>query len=292
MMGLALVLAVAGTAPSGALPVRLAPVTCPGFPDAGVRAALAVEIRDRLVAEATPTPPDFALVSVACARDDAELLIVRQGSGVPVRRQVPLAAVAPDARPRAMAIAIAELLRVDLARNEPVPEPAPAPPPAPAPAPRKVVVTFDGAPFVFGWYSSGDKQAWTTGLQLRFAFLRPTETVPRRNSAWGVALGFDEHGPDAVNRFVMALGASALIRRRQDRFIFELGLGGRFGTVSDYTVNASPASGSVYGPFGSLAVETPLYKWSFSRLAVEAGADGGPFADRWARLVLGGGGYF
>ena len=90
MIGLALVLAVAGAAPSGPLPVRLAPVTCPGFPDAGVRTALAVEIRDRLIADATPAPPDFALISVACAGDDAELLIVRQGGGVPVRRQVPL----------------------------------------------------------------------------------------------------------------------------------------------------------------------------------------------------------
>ncbi|HEY7374876.1 MAG TPA: hypothetical protein VIF57_22125 [Polyangia bacterium] len=71
---LALVMAAAGVAPAGAPPVRLAPVTCPGIPDADVRAALRVELRDRLVRETAPAPPDFALVSVACHGDEADLL--------------------------------------------------------------------------------------------------------------------------------------------------------------------------------------------------------------------------
>ena len=284
---LALLMAAAGAARADAPPVRLAPVTCPGFPDADVRAALRVEIRDRLVPETAPAPPDFALVSVACHGDDADLLadllIVRQGSGGPVRRRVPLAAAAPAARPRTVALAIAELLRVDLARNEP-PVPTVAPP-TPAPS---FVVALSGTPVLVGGYSSAGQWAFFTGLQLRAAFESATEPSPGRAWGWGLALALDDNNPNG-DRFNMAAAVSALVRRRGEIFTWELGLGGRFGRAWDYRADATPPAANIYGPFGALAVDAQVRDRGFSRLAVEAGADAGPLGGSWVRFVISGG---
>jgi hypothetical protein len=279
---LALLIAAAGAAPAGAPPVRLAPVTCPGFPDADVRAALRVELRDRLVAETAPAPPDFALVSVACAGDDADLMIVHQGSGAPVRRRVPLSAAAPAARPRTVALAIAELLRVDLARNEP------PPPTTPAPPPPSFMVAISGTPLVVGGSSSAGTWSFFTGIQLRGAFESATAPSPGRAWGWGLALALDDNNPNG-DRYAFALGASALVRRHGEIFTWELGLGGRFGRAWDSRVDASPPAANFYGPFGALAVDAQVRDRGFSRMAIEAGADTGPLGGSWVRFVISGG---
>jgi len=291
-MWAALLMTAAGVAPGAALPVRLAPVTCPAFTDVALRAALRVEVRDRLMAEAAPAPADFALVSVACVGDDASLLIVRQGGGTPARRQVPLSEVVTDARPRAVAIAVAELLRVDLARNEPPPTAAAALQTASstiAPARPAMAIALSGTPLLLGGYFASGTGYWFSGLQLRVAFETPIEPVPGRAWGFGVALGLDGHGPSGVDRFSVTGEVSVLLRRQGPIFSYELGLGGRFGRTWDYKLAASPPSANLVGVLGSLAVERVISGRSFSRLAVEAGADSGPLGGRWARLVLAGG---
>jgi hypothetical protein len=182
-----------------------------------------------------------------------------------------------------VAIAIAELLRVDLARNEP--PPAAAPPAAPAPA---FTVALSGTPLVVGGHSSGGNWSFFTGLQLRAAFESATEPAPGRAWGWGVALALDDNNPNG-DRFDMAAGVSALVRRRGEIFTWELGLGARFGRAWDYRVDASPPAANVYGPFGALAVDAQVRDRGFSRMAVEAGADAGPLGGRWARFVISGG---
>ncbi|MFL5307976.1 MAG: hypothetical protein ACJ8F1_22355, partial [Polyangia bacterium] len=255
------------------------------FPDANVRAALRVEIRDRLVPETAPAPGDFALVSVACAGDDAELLIVRQAAGSPVRRLVPLRDVAPDARPRAVAIAVAELLRVDLARNEP------PPPPVPLAIPRKVFFAFDGTPFVVGRYFTGTKTRWFSGSQVRVSLDSATDPAGGRRWGWGLALVFDVDNP-GTGPTAAAVGAAALIRRAGAVITWELGLGGRIGEALDDSLNASPRSAHFYGPFGSLAAQAQSWGRLFSRFAVEGGIDSGPLGGGWARLILSAGVHF
>lgn len=287
MIGFLLALAVAAVDPSRAMPVRLAPVSCQGLTDAALRAALRVELRDRLVVEAPPAPADFALVSVACAGDRVDLLIVRQESGAPVRRQVPTADVAPDARPRAVAIAIAELLRVDAARPEPA-----APPPATVPTtppPPKTIFALSGTPLVLGGYFSGPKHYWTWGVQLRLAWGRAIEPVPGRRWGWGLAVGLEDDMPGAADRMSAAGTAAALVRWQGAVLTGELGAGARFGRAWDYAEGASSPSANFFGPFGSLALEGHFQLHNFSRLAVESGFDSGPLGGGWARLVLGGG---
>ena len=285
MIWLAVVLAAAGLSPNEALPVRLAPVICPGFPDPAVRAALRVEIRDRLISEAAPAPADFTLVSVACAGQDAELLVVRQGTGVPVRRRVPLVAVVPDARPRAVALAIAELLRVDLARNEPPPPPSPPPPP-----PSAFMMALSGTPFVLGGYLSGEKKYWFQGLQLRLAFESATQPSPGRAWAWGLALAADSNGLAGPDRYSFVGSVAALLRHEQSRFAWELDVGARIGRTWDQSVGATPQVANLYGPFASLALDSSQgWQHGFSRFALETGSDSGPLGGRWVRLVVAGG---
>jgi hypothetical protein len=279
---LALLIAATGVAaPSGPLPVRLAPVTCPGFPDADVRAALQVELRDRLIPETAPSPPDFALVSVACAGSDADLLIVRQATGTPVRRRVPLGEVVPDARPRAVAIAVAELLRVDLARNAPPPPPEPPPP-----LPSGMAVAISGAPVCLGGYLSGRSRYEFNAFQLRFAFESWVAPIPGQRWGWGFALGLDSTSLGGVDVASIAGAASALVRWRWKEFTWELGAGARLGHAWDYRVNPSPPSDNFLGPFASLAVDGVVYERAFSRVAFEGGFDSGPLGGSWIRLIL------
>ncbi len=272
--------------PSRALPVRLAPVTCPGLSDGDLRAALRVELRDRLAVETAPAPPDFALVSVACAGDGIDLMIVHQSSGAPVRRHVPLAEAAPDARPRVAAIAVAELLRVDAVRAEPPAVRAAAPP---APPPPARVFVLGGTPLLLGGYFSGPKAYWTIGVQLRLALQQALD--PRRGPrwGWGVAVGIDDAMSGASNRNNVAGTAAALVRRQGAVFTWELGLGGRFGRAWDYSLGASPPAANIFGPFGSLALEARVQAHSISRISLEGGSDSGPLGGGWARVVLGGG---
>ncbi|HSS38190.1 MAG TPA: hypothetical protein VLT58_05425, partial [Polyangia bacterium] len=267
--------------PGGALPVRLAPVTCPTLADANVRAALRVEIRERLVPEPEPAPPDFALVSVACAGEDVNLLVVRQEAGTAVRRLVPLAGVAPDARPRAVAIAIAELLRVDLARNEPPPPPAPS-----LAIPRKLFFAVDASPFVAGRYFIGTTTRWFTGSQLRASLDSAIDPGAGRRWGWGLALMLDLDEPGSSNRAAAAGGLAALIRRQGALVTWELGFGARIGDAWDDRLNASPSSARFFGPFGSLAVEAQSYGRLFSRMAIDAGSDSGPLGGVWGRLIV------
>lgn len=284
MIWMTVLMATAALTPNGQLPVRLVPVTCAGFSDANVRAALQVEIRERLVPEVAPAPPDFALVSVTCAGEDAELLVVRQGTGTPVRRLVPLADVAPDARPRAVAIAAAELLRVDLARNEP------PPPPPPAPPPRVAVFSLDVSPFGVGRYFTGRKTYWFTSFQMRFSFERATDPSAGRRWAWGLALVFDLNDLNAFSyaqRSSDAGGLAAVVSRHGTSFAWQVGAGGRMGEVSDYSIAASPSAARIYGPFGFVALEMQSYGRWFSRMLIDGGRDSGPLGGGWARLMLG-----
>jgi len=92
--------------------VRLVPFQCTGISDVELRPLLKVELRARLIDEPVPaSAADFLLVSIACDGDTANIVSVPQAAGSPARRQIRLGSLSPDARPRTLAVAVAELLR-------------------------------------------------------------------------------------------------------------------------------------------------------------------------------------
>ena len=267
---------VAGDGP----PVRLPSITCAAVPDADLRAALRVELHGRLLDVAAPPTPDFVLVSVSCVGEALTLLAVRQGAGSPARRDVPLGGLAPEARPRAIALAIAELLRVDLARNAP-PAVERLPPPIPA-----RTVSFGGG-FLAGGYFSGTGQQWLTGNHLRVALESPAEPGSGR-WGWGVAL---EIASSSLlgSRFDLLTGASLVARRPGAELTPELALGARLGPAWDYTLDASPKAAIIGGPFASAALEVRSYGRGFGRIGAEGGFDFGVRGGGWASWLVGGG---
>ena len=181
-----------GTSPVESTPprVRLAPVRCPDLPDAAVRTPLRVELGRRLAAEEAEAGPDFLLVSIACDGSDATLLAVRQSGGVPFRRLVPLATVAPQARAREVALAAVELIQIADRVKEATPPPtveSPAPVPVVATGPT---FTFGVSTFIFGGYFSGGNFLDTEGATIRLGVELGVERPQSRSWKWGVAYEF------------------------------------------------------------------------------------------------------
>ena len=103
----ALLTSLASAPPPAEPAVRLVPFQCAGISDVELRPLLKVELRDRLIEETAPAAADFLLVSISCDGDTANIVSVPQAAGSPVRRQLRLATVSPDARPRNLAVAVA-----------------------------------------------------------------------------------------------------------------------------------------------------------------------------------------
>jgi len=261
--------------------VRLAPVLCPALSDVDVRGALKVELRGRLLADDARSPEDFVLVSVSCAGEKVSLLAVRQGAGTPARREVPTASLAAEARPRAIAIAIAELLRVDLARNSPLPTEA-----TPLQAPERSVA-LSGAVAV-GGYFSGASRHWYSGNHLRVAL--ESATAPAPGQRWGGGVAFELYDSDNFgDRFDLLPGLSFLLRRRGERVTPELAVGARLGPSWDYLANAPSPVVLIGGPFASAAIDMNWYRRGFVRIAAEGGFDFGVRGGGWTSLLVGGG---
>lgn len=280
---LLLILAAVAPVEANGPPVRLAPILCPALSDADVRTALGVEIRARLLG-AGAVPTDFLLVSVSCTAEKVDLLAVRQGAGSPVRREVPLADLAADARPRAIAVAIAELLRVDLARNSApaVETPQPAPPPA-----RATAVAISATPFMMGGYFSGTSQRWVNGSQLRVALESRPQQAQGHRWGWGVAWQLDLGSP--YSRIDLMNGLSALARWEGGLLVPEIGLGARVGPSSSYSLAAMPGTQVIGGPFATAAIEIIDTRRCFGRIAAEGGFDFRSAGGSWAAGLIGGG---
>ncbi len=277
---LLIILAAVAPVEANGPPVRLAPILCPALSDADVRAALGVEIRGRLLGVGVVPATDFLVVSVSCTAENVDLLAVRQGAGSPVRREVPMVGLAADARPRAVAVAIAELLRVDLLRNSSPPVEA-----SPRPMPERTVAVGGG--FLVAGYFSGTNPHWFSGEHLRVAL---ESAVEEGSGSWGWGVAFEIDNAALVTYRADLVGAvSVLARRPGARFTPELGLGARIGPSWDYTVNAPQPTTILGGPFASAAIEIRSYWRYFVRLGAEGGIDFGARGGGWASVIIGGG---
>jgi hypothetical protein len=105
-------------------PLRVA-VACPGLDAEELRVVLAVEIR-RVVLPGQGAAP----VRVTCEADEASLVLAPPAR--PGERHIDLSGAPPVARPRLLALALAELLGYVRPKPPPSPE-VPAPPPPPPP---------------------------------------------------------------------------------------------------------------------------------------------------------------
>ncbi|HEY5091084.1 MAG TPA: hypothetical protein VIK30_13990 [Polyangia bacterium] len=280
---LLLILAAVAPGEANGPPVRLAPILCPTLSDADVRAALGVEIRARLLGVGVAPATDFLLVSVSCTAEKVDLLAVRQGAGSPVRREVPVAGLAADARPRAIAVAIAELLRVDLARNSAPPPAVPEPPPAPT---RATALAVSATPFIAGGYFSGPGKRWVFGSQLRVALEGRPQQLLERRWEWGLAYELDLGGQ---SRLDLMNGLSALARWQGGQVVPEIGLGAHVGLSSNYSLASMPGTEVIGGPFATFAIEIEDRRPCFGRMAAEGGFDFGGPGGGWALWLIGGG---
>jgi hypothetical protein len=269
--------AVSGTPPVAAPPIRLAPVRCPELPDATVRTPLRVELGRRLLDEGATDDPDFVLVSIACSGSDATVLAVHQGGGGPVRRLVPLGDVAVEARPRAVALAVVELVNIADARaSSPPAAAAPSRPVAVATETSPPVrvspigVTFDGTVVLWGGYLSSSP--WTVGGALvRLGLELGAQTPAPRSLKWGLA--YELTGVGGSYETVIMNGLLALVQLRGGRFVPEVGVGGRLGVVSDFGMVAASSLKLAGGPLVSLAVNIPFTPAVHFALGVEGGYD-------------------
>jgi len=261
----------ASTPPS----VRLAPVGCVDLPDASVRVPLRVELGARLLDDAAADPRDFVLLSIACDRSEATLLAVRQGAGTPVRRLVPLGDVAPEVRPRALALAAVELLQVADLRDAPPPTPAAAVDKegAGTPVERGPTPTV-GAAFLIGSFL-GSGNYFTTGGALRVGLELGAQSPP--DPSWGFGLAYELMALGGSSETVLTHEALALAQRRGGRFVSELGLGARLGSLTESTTSPTGITTSTShragGPVGTVAAHGRLVRGLSSDLSMEVGYD-------------------
>jgi hypothetical protein len=251
--------------------VRLAPVRCADLPDTAVRAPVRVELRQRLLADDAPDQSDFLLVSIACNGSDATVLAVRQNDGVAaVRRLVPLAGVAPEARPRELALAAVELVHVADVRDAAPPGTvvrtlAPSPP-----SPPSWTLTFNASGLYWGGYFSNDFFA-TGGVALRLG----VEHGPERpmSPSWQWALTSELTAFGGPYQSAVMGGLLALLQRRGPRFAPELGLGARVGWVSEFPMAQTTTLTVACGPVASAGMTTRILPGVSSDLILEAGYD-------------------
>jgi hypothetical protein len=255
--------------------VRLAPVRCADLPDAAVRAPLRVELRQRLLDDDAPDQSDFLLVSIACNGSDATVLAVRQNDGAAaVRRLVPLAAVAPEARPRELALAAVELVHVADMREADVQDATPPPTTvrtaAPPPSPASWTPTFSASVLYWGGYLSNNFFAMD-GAALRIGVEHGPERPPSPSWQWALSSELTAFGGPYQSAFMG--GLLALIQRRGTVFAPELGLGARLGWVSDFPTAQTTTLEVAGGPVASAGVTTRLLPGLSSDLILEAGYD-------------------
>jgi hypothetical protein len=289
MTGLALALtlaALAGAAPAAAPAVRLTPIRCEALSDDNVRAALKVELRERLLDEAVPPPDDFVLVSVSCESDHANLLAVRHGAGAPVRRLVVLDGVAMEARPRATALAIAELLRVDAIRTTAsVPTSVPPVVEQTAAVPPPSTAFSISASYV--WLQALESSyAWSfKGSAFRFA-VEPGGWNARVGWGWAASYQLSITGPDNAVRVMNQV--LALAQRRGRPWVPELGIGARVGPVLvTHPTNEPLETHLAWGPVASVATE---YGIPGTLLTIRGSVQGGydlRYGGAWAGLYTG-----
>jgi hypothetical protein len=284
MMGLALALsltALADTSQAAAPAVRLAPIRCETLSDDNIRTALKVELRDRLLDEAATPPEDFVLISVSCESDHANLLAVRQGAGTPVRRLVMLDGVAPEARPRATALAIAELLRVDAIRSTPSVSPVIEHAAVPAPSTAFAI----SASFVWLQAIETDYALSSKGSAFRFA-VEPDGWNAGAGWGWAASYQLSITGPDNATRLMNQV--LALTQRRGRPWVPELGAGVRVGAVLVTHPTAGPLETHLaWGPVASLATD---FHVPGSLLVIRASVQGGydfRYGGAWAGLHAG-----
>jgi hypothetical protein len=159
-----------------------------------------------------------------------------------LERQVALGDVSADARPRALALAVAELIRTAGATPAPLPAPpVPPPPPSPPPPPAPDRSDLDGwlpnAGFVVGTYPSGDLTLWGFHGGVEYA-----------HAGWMAAVeGFIESGNPKVTLgsidTTYAGGALMLGRRfRVARAPFEVAAAGSLGVAHMDGVTSVPGA--------------------------------------------------
>jgi hypothetical protein len=265
-------------------PVRLAPVRCADLPDATVRAPLRVELGERLLDDSAPERPDFLLVSIACNGSDATVLAVRQNdSGAPRRRLVPLAGVAPEARPRELALAAAELIHVtDVADAEP---PLITVRTTPIPVEPSHAWTLTVSPSVLYWggYFANDFSSMSGA-----ALLVGIEHGPQKpaSPSWQWALTTELTAFGGPYRTGYMAGLLALVQHRGGLFVPELGLGGREGVVDDFATQVTTTT-PAGGPVASIGVSSRFLPGLSSDFMIEGGYDfGGPGAWVLPRLAF------
>jgi hypothetical protein len=111
-----------------------------------------------------PRNPVSVAIAWTCAAgsDQVTIQVRHERTGAALDRQVALGDVSVEARPRALALSVAELIRS--ASAAPPPPPAPIPPPAPAPPPSPDRSDLDGwlpnAGLVIRTHPSGDLTLW------------------------------------------------------------------------------------------------------------------------------------
>jgi len=251
--------------------VRLAPVHCADLPDAAVRAPVRVELRQRLLGDDAPDQSDFVLVSIACNGSNATVLAVRQNDGAAaVRRLVPLAGVAPEARPRELALAAVELVHVaDVREATPPPTTIRTRAPSP-PSPPSWTPTFNAAALFWGGYFSSNFFAMD-GAALRIGLEHGPERPPSPSWQWALTSELTAFGGPYQSAFMG--GLLALIQRRGTVFVPELGLGARVGWVSDFSMAQTSTMKVAGGPGASVGMTTRFLPGLSSDFIVEAGYD-------------------
>jgi hypothetical protein len=272
---LALTSALATTGAPSSTAVRLAPVRCADLPDAAVRGPLRVELGQRLLDDDAPDGADVLLVSIACNGPDAMVLAVRQNEGgATVRRLVPFARVALEARPRELAVAAAELVHVaDVRETSPPAVVATAPTPPPA---KTWTLTVSPAVLYFGGYFSNDFVT-TSGASLRVGVEHGPQWPSSPSWNWGLTSELSVFSAPYETAYMA--GLLALLQHRGPRFTSELGLGARAGTVSDFPMAAMTTTTTAGGPVASLGVSLKFLPGLSSDIVAEGGYDfGGPGA--------------
>jgi hypothetical protein len=181
----------------------IAPVSVPAFVD-----SLRVELAGR------PRPPGTTRVRLAiepCDTATARVhVVVTNDAGAPgAERDVGLEDIAVEARPRALALAVAELLRIAAvdAAAAPPPAVAAAPTPAPPPAPAPRWVPGAAADAVVALFPSRDTALWGGRLSASL-------DGPRLALALFGEATVGRHGYDVGDVDVESFGGGAVVGRR------------------------------------------------------------------------------
>jgi hypothetical protein len=261
-----------GALPPGPSPtaVRLAPVRCTGLPDAAVREPLRVELGHRLLEDSAPDGPDVLLVSIACDGPDALVLAVRQNEGgAAVRRLVPFAQVALEARPRELAVAAVELIHVADVHDARPPIVAVTHSPIPPPPPNWTLALSPAALYFGGYFSDGFLN--TGGFSFRIGVEHGAQWPESPSWQWGLAS--ELFVSSASYQTAYMAGLLALLQRRSPRVTNELGLGARAGVVHDFPMQATSTTTSAGGPVASVGVNLRILPGVSWDVALEGGYD-------------------